>query len=280
MRKHVIDVHADTMLAEECEHYLRSGRLGSAFAVRGEEVTLTLAEPKDVLPRGGLAALGVDSPDEGGGWQELDESGLPKPHDYSGPFFTVLDYGTEEYAQAESLDEAIRLRGFKAFVDKVEPSDFSEDALGVRKVGIAQLWSQSTWDSFVEDRDVEHEREALSVEAGDLLTIMPLGAGRVQGGCQDSLEVRDQGFAFFKGETMLPYALYHDYDQDLVIDALLTLDEGQLLAFLVLDNDCTGGDGVPGDDHFCWRVYTPTVEVLKLGTGGPAPESSQVHEYS
>lgn len=144
MRKHVIDVHADTMLAEECEHYLRSGRLGSAFAVRGEEVTLTLAEPKDVLPRGGLAALGVDSPDEGAGWQELDESGLPKPHDYPGPFFTVLDYGTEEYAQAESLDEAIRLRGFKAFVDKVEPSDFSEDAPGVRKVGIAQLWSQST----------------------------------------------------------------------------------------------------------------------------------------
>ena len=31
MRKHAIDIHANTMLAEECERYLRSGRLGSAF---------------------------------------------------------------------------------------------------------------------------------------------------------------------------------------------------------------------------------------------------------
>lgn len=272
MRKHAIDIHANTMLAEECERYLRSGRLGSAFEVSGKEVALMLAEPEDVLPKGGLAALGVYPPDGDAGWQELDEFGLPKAHDYEGPRFTVLDYGSDEYAQAKSLDEAINLRGFKAFVDKVTPSDFADDAPGVRKVGIAHLWSQSTWESGFEDRDVEHELEALTVEVGDLLTVMPLDYGLTHGDDQDGLEVRDQGFAFFKGETMLPYTLYHDYDQSLVFDALLTLDEGQLLAFLVLDNDCTGGDGVPGDEHFCWRVYTPTVEVLKLDAAAQAPE--------
>lgn len=268
MEKFVINLSADNMLAYECAEGIASGRLGSAFEVHGNEAVFSLAElddlpfdPKSICP----ASRPADDKDKQ--W-ELDESGLPKPHDYIGPKFSALDYfNSEEYAQAKTLGEAIEIRGFKALVDNAEPDDFSDTVPGVRKIGFAELWSQSTWERGSEERDVEQELEALSIDKGDLLTIKPvdLGPDEVKG--QNFLEVRDIGFAFYKGDTMLPYTPYHDYEQDLFINALLALDEGQLIVCLVRSNDCTGQDGIPVDENFCWRVYTPKVEVFKIGPG-------------
>ena len=264
MRKYVLDINADNMLAEACRNYIESGKLGSAFEVEGSKVNLSLADLTDAQPGIDLCALGKDRQGEDIIYQALDEFGMPKPHDYDGPSFSALAYFSEEYEQAENLNEAIKLRGFKAFLDMVEPSDFSDDLPGVYRIGFAQLWSQSTWEDGLSDRNVEHEQAALSIENGDLLTIRPLGVASFPIDSQDLLEVRDLGFAFFKGDTMLPYTPYHDYDQDLLINGLLSLNKDELIACLVRSNDCTGGDGVPADEDFCWRVYTPTVEVLKL----------------
>lgn len=264
MREYVLDIRADNMLADTCRSYIESGKMGSAFEVRGDEVGFSLAELADVQPMN-LDALVNDWPDEIEEQQELDEFGLPKPRDFDGPYFTALNYYSEEYGQGDGMDEAVELRGFEAFLDKAEPSDFSDDVHGVYKVGLAQLWSQSTWENGFTDRDVEREQAALSIERGDLLTIRPLEVNPKQADGHDPLEVRDLGFAFFRGDTMLPYTPYHDYDQYLIAGALLTLNRGELVACLVRNNSCTGGDGVPVDKDFCWRVYTPTVEVLKLG---------------
>lgn len=80
--------------------------------------------------------------DDGDGPSEdhRDEFGLPGPEPYAGDGFTALDYDSEEYADAETLGDAIKKRGRKAFFDKVMPEDFAPTANGVDRLGIASLW--------------------------------------------------------------------------------------------------------------------------------------------
>ncbi|WP_058270959.1 hypothetical protein [Olsenella massiliensis] len=59
--------------------------------------------------------------------------GLPRPKKCEGEQFTVLDYETEEYANARTLEEAIAIRSARAFLRDVAPDDFSDDLPGVKK---------------------------------------------------------------------------------------------------------------------------------------------------
>ena len=68
-----------------------------------------------------------------------EELGLPRPEKYEGEQFSVEDYKTEEYAEARTLEEAIAIRGAKAFLRDVTPDDFLDAPLGVQKIGIADL---------------------------------------------------------------------------------------------------------------------------------------------
>ena len=52
---------------------------------------------------------------------ENDESGLPKPQEYDRTYFDVFDYLSDEYADARNLNEAIEIRGQKAFAQSVTP---------------------------------------------------------------------------------------------------------------------------------------------------------------
>ena len=57
---------------------------------------------------------------------ENDESGLPKPQEYDRPYFDVFDYLSDEYADARNLNEAIEIRGQKAFAQSMTPDDFND----------------------------------------------------------------------------------------------------------------------------------------------------------
>ncbi len=52
---------------------------------------------------------------------------LPAPHEYDRDEGNALDYFSDEYAEANSLEEAIEMRGEKAFLKNVEPEDFLDD---------------------------------------------------------------------------------------------------------------------------------------------------------
>lgn len=56
-----------------------------------------------------------------------EDLGLPKPEDYDGDSFCALDYLTGEYATARTLEEAIDIRGARAFLRNVAPDDFIND---------------------------------------------------------------------------------------------------------------------------------------------------------
>lgn len=56
-----------------------------------------------------------------------DANNLPSPIPFSGEHFTVLDYLSDEYAAAETLEDAIKMRGQKAFFQTVAPEDFAPD---------------------------------------------------------------------------------------------------------------------------------------------------------
>lgn len=49
---------------------------------------------------------------------------LPAPHEYDCEEGNALDYFTDEYAEANSLEKAIEMCGEKAFLKNVEPEDF------------------------------------------------------------------------------------------------------------------------------------------------------------
>ena len=125
-----------------------------------------------------------------------EELGLPRPEKYEGEQFTVEDYKTEEYAGARTLGEAIAIRGTKAFLKDVTPDDFLDDApLGVEKIGIADLWSDSTWREGETERDVALERSASSLEEGDLLQVRS---------CSE--DVSEWGYRFHLADgSMVPY---------------------------------------------------------------------------
>lgn len=185
-----------------------------------------------------------------------EELGLPTPQQYEGERFTVLDYATEEYADARTLEEAIAIRGAKAFLRDLTPGDFSEDGpLGARKIGTAELWAESTWERGETDRDVECERLAVSVKEGDLLDVRP---------CSGDLS--DWGYRFHLADgSALPYSPYHDYDDLFFERAFDGLGAGERLVCRAEGVSCFGGDGVPADPDFCWRVYSCKVTVYRCG---------------
>lgn len=199
----------------------------------------------------------------------LDEFGLPQPAPFELPekLFTVLDYLSEEYAEASSLSEAIALRGHKAFLDKVTPEDFGKGLPeGITMLGFASLWSQSTWsDRYPEERNVELERMAYEISKGDVLVLgnvpnnFPVGSEQ-----QNWLEIAENGFGFYHKGVLLPYTPYHDYDLDFFIEAIQKLNPHELIVCTVEEARCMGEDGVTPDPEFHWRVYSLDVVVYKM----------------
>lgn len=186
-----------------------------------------------------------------------EELGLPKPKKYEGERFSALDYKTEEYAEVQTLGEAITLRGDKAFLRDVTPDDFLDDTPpGAEKIGIADLWSDSTWEKGETERNVDLERSAASLKAGDLLKVRP---------CSEDISEWGYRFHLVDGTT-LPYEPYHDYDDQLFEDALENLFNGEWLACRVREVSCFGEDGIEVDPKFCWRVYSCKVTVYRCGS--------------
>ena len=66
-------------------------------------------------------------------------------------------------------------------------NDFLDDApLGAEKIGIADLWPDSTWEEGEAERDVDLERSAASLKEGDLLEVRPCSKGISEWGYRDS----------------------------------------------------------------------------------------------
>ncbi len=185
-----------------------------------------------------------------------EELGLPTPKKYEGEQFSVLDYGTKEYADAQTLDKAIAIRGAKAFLRDVTPDDFSDDNLsGVKKIGIAELWADSTWEEGKTERDVALERLATSVKEGDLLEVRP---------CSEDDSEWGYRFHLIDGSA-LPYTPYHDYDDQFFQQAFEDLRGDEWLVCRVRETSCFGEDGIDADPDFCWRVYSCKVTVYRVG---------------
>lgn len=186
-----------------------------------------------------------------------EELGLPRPERYEGERFSVEDYKTEEYAEARTLEEAIAIRGAKAFLKDVAPDDFLDDAqLGVEKIGIADLWSDSTWEEGETERDVTLERSAASLKEGDLLEVRP---------CSEDISEWGYRFHLADGSTV-PYTPYHDYDDQLFQRAIESLGAGEWLACRVREVSCFGEDSIDDNPEFCWRVYSCKVTVYRGGS--------------
>ncbi len=229
---------------------------GAANLASQEEAQAHQPLVKDLVPN-------ADASLEGSTAGQADEHGLPVPTPYVGEHFTVLDYQSEEYAGAANVDEAIAMRGEKAFFKMVAPNDFEPLPDGVSCLGIAELWMQSTWDAFdVEERKVEDEASANLVK-GNVLTL-----GRIPvelPGGQNWGEIEDLGFGFYHEGKSLPFTPYHDYDQQLFINAIKTLEQGEWIECAVRSATCNGEDCAPDDDMgFCWRVYSCEVTVYKV----------------
>lgn len=103
---------------------------------------------------------------------ENDQSGLPEPQEYDRPYFDVFDYLSDEYADARNLNEAIHMRGQKAFAQSVTPDDFSDASPdNMTKVGIAELWAESRWNDGRSTRNIALEQFTADIHEGDMLEI-------------------------------------------------------------------------------------------------------------
>lgn len=186
---------------------------------------------------------------------DVDEHGLPLPKRYDAPPWDVREYLTDTYAEAKTLGEAIEMRGQDAFVHEVDPADFSDDGEPFEtKIGIAELWAESTWREGISKRDIELERAVATIQAGDLIEIRACPA------TQDEL-----GFQFClpNGEP-LPYSPYHDYDEQFLNRAFKGCRAHEHLVCRVRSVECYGGNNdAPVDPLFCWRVYTCKVTVFR-----------------
>ncbi len=192
-------------------------------------------------------------------------SELPTPEPYVWDGFTVCDYQTDKYAEATNLEEAIAIRGEKAFLEKVEPEDFSPTPEGVSKIGIASLWCQSTWSAWDEEsRKVDEERAVANLHTGDVLTLgqAPDELSR----SQNLMEIEDLGFGFYHNGKLLPFTPYHDYDEDLFTNEIKHLKANEWIECVIRSTTCNGGDegDVSDDPEFCWRVYSCDVTVYKV----------------
>lgn len=204
---------------------------------------------------------------------------LPAPHEYDRNEGNALDYFTDEYAEANSLEEAIEMRGEKAFLKNVEPEDFlDKDSSDLEKIGIAELFVQSTWRMNVVDdrdkeeeeeeeedddddnedadtgRDVELEQRAASVKEGDWLEIRP---------CPK--QMNPCGYQFYTSDGQVsPFEPYHDYDDQFFLKSLDNLYSGENLVCHVQGTLCYGENGIEPDPQFCWRAYTCKVMVYRV----------------
>lgn len=245
-------------IASEAKVYASRGKLGSAVDMRGHKIHFE-------------NAVGRLLSGENAGAREMTGAGdadLPTPEPYTGPRFDIFDYLSDEYAGARTLDGAIEMRGDRAFAESVEPEDFSDLPEGVERLGIASLWSQSTFSPDYGDRDFAVERLANSPRKGDLLFASPLPPEmKIERGGTWS-EIDDWGFGFFTpGGVLLPFACFHDYDLNLLLEALLTLERGQVIACTVRNSTCNGADDEGADDEspgFGWRVYSCEVTVFRI----------------
>lgn len=183
-----------------------------------------------------------------------EDLGLPKPEDYDGDSFCALDYLTGEYATARTLEEAIDIRGARAFLRNVAPDDFiNDDPHDTEKIGIAELWSSSTWREGEVERDVARERSASSLKENDLLELRP---------CSEA--VREWGYRFHLADgSVTPYEPYHDYDDLLFQRNLKNLAGGERLICRVRSVSRFGENGIDVDPAFCWRVYSCKVTVYR-----------------
>lgn len=200
---------------------------------------------------------------------DMDECGLPIPSKPNPEPFTVRDYyHSDEYSEAVTIDEAIAIRGRKAFFRDLSPDDFGDAPNdGVTKVGIAELWSQSTWRVDIEDsRDVAMEHLAAQVEEGDVLFVGGLPDDLPQG--ENWNEVEEHGFGFWQGGTLLPFTPFHDYDQDVFFEAIDHLGPNEFLECVVRGTSCVGKDGEPVDQDFRWRVYSCKVTIYRVRATG------------
>lgn len=184
-----------------------------------------------------------------------DEFGLPRPQQYEGPYFDVRDYLGEAYAGAKSLEEAIEMRGADAFAQEVDPADFLEEASpDETRLGIAELWAESTWHEGASSRDVEREGAVAAIQEGDILEVQ-----------RCPTEQSGYGYVFILTDgTVLPYTPFHDYDDQFFRRAIDGCRDGERLVCRVRSVVCHGGDhDVPVDPDFCWRVYSCKVTVVR-----------------
>ena len=186
---------------------------------------------------------------------ENDESGLPEPQKYDRPYFDVFDYLSDEYADARNLNEAIDIRGQKAFAQSVTPDDFNDASPdNMTKLGIAELWAESTWNDGRSTRNIALERSVAGIQEGDMLEIR-----------RCSEEINPWGYSFHRVDdgVTLPYTPYHDFDDRFLSRILDGMSENERLICQVRDTTCYGEDGIDIDPSFHWRVYTCKVTVYR-----------------
>ena len=193
-----------------------------------------------------------------------DSNDLPNPMPFSGDHFTVNDYLSDEYASAKTLNEAITMRGQKAFFKAVTPEDFTPDSKKITKLGISELWFQSTWHISEENsRNIEEEQLIASLKENDVLVLGR--APQETDKNQNWIEINDLGFGFYKNGQLLPFTPGHDYELIMFEDIIKTLQPGEWIECLVRKSSCYGGDAgdVPVDPDFCWRIYVCEVTIYK-----------------
>lgn len=236
---------------ELLEDYPNAANLASEAEARAH-----LPLVKGLVPNSDASLEGLNA-------RQTDEHGLPIPIPYEGEHFTVRDYQSEEYAGAANLDEAIAMRGEKAFFKMVSPEDFEPLPDGISCLGIAELWMQSTWDAFEAEKRKINDEASANLAQGNVLTL-----GRIPTelpGDQNWGEIEDLGFGFYHKGKFLPFTPYHDYDQQLFINTIKRLDQGEWIECIVRSIACNGEDCALDDDlGFCWRVYSCEVTVYRV----------------
>lgn len=240
---------------ELLEEFPNAANLADVIAVRQHQPIITGA---NCLPNDNtfISKKDIDT---------KDADNLPSPIPFSGEHFTVLDYLSEEYAAAETLEDAIKMRGQKAFFQTVAPEDFAPDAKKITKLGISELWFQSTWHISEENsRNIEEEQLIAGLKENDVFVLGRTPQEKDKN--QNWIEINDLGFGFYKDGQLLPFTPGHDYELLMFEDIIKTLQPGEWIECLVRDSTCYGGDAgdVPVDPDFCWRIYVYEVTVYKV----------------
>ena len=182
-----------------------------------------------------------------------DEHGLPQPQEYKEPLFTALDYYSDEYSEAATLNEAIEMRGFKAMLEDVAPGDFDNPSADMEKRGVVELWADFLWEASG-NRDIDEERLAESVNEGDWLKVDI-----------DDTEEYGPDFLFSAlDDRRLPFSAYHDYDDRFLCKEFEKLEGRQRLILRIQEKICFGGTCAPHDPDTNWRVYTCKADVFRI----------------